>query len=233
MSTCPVCDNHTFDAFGKRENARCTKCGALERGRLAWLILKRLDVLKPGVRFLNFAPEPFMLFYGSQVIGDGYVACDYDPALYEKWGKPVRRVDICNDIAGMKPGEYDVLMHNHVLEHLPCDVCPALLNLNRLLAPGGVHLFSTPIMPNAWSVADLDPSLTPEQRRARFGQEDHVRLFGDQDFMDLLEQANMTGGLIDLRPIISEDELKDAEIPAHVFDTPNSHRVFVWRQPSD
>jgi hypothetical protein len=232
MSVCPVCAHTQFDAYGGRKDARCTGCGALERGRLSWLILERLDLLKPGVRILNLAPEPFMLCIGSKIFGDTYVASDYDPSAFSKWKQPIRKIDMCRDLLALEAGSFDVVMHNHVLEHLPCEISPVLQNLNRLVAPGGVHMFSTPIMPNVRTIADLDPSLSSEERRARFGQEDHMRLFGDLDFMDLIEVVGMRSGLIDLEPLISEQTLLDAAIPANVFKSANSHRVFVWRQSS-
>jgi len=228
---CPVCNSEKFDAYGGRPQARCMSCGALERGRLSWMILQKLDHLRPGVRMLNMAPEPFMLFLGAKAIGDSYMATDYDPELFSKWDKqPVAKLDMCSDLAGMTPESFDVVMHNHVLEHLPCDVSTVLANLNRLLAPGGVHLFSAPIQPNRGTEEDLDPGLTPEERTQRFGQEDHLRMFGDRDFMNIVERAMPLDKLVDMSELITREELETAALAADVFDSLNGNRVFVWRK---
>lgn len=227
---CPVCGSGEFKVYNDRENALCVKCGALERGRLAWMVLQALDMLRPDVKLLNIAPEPFMLFHGAEAIGQGYMAVDYDPELFAKWRKTIIKLDLCNDLAGMEPGQFDVIMHNHVLEHVGCDVTGVLANLNRLLVPGGVHLFSAPIMPDRSTEEDMDPALTPLERRRRFGQEDHLRIFGDRDFMDILARAMPTEHQVDLVPLIDPARLTQAALPADVLVSLNPHRVFVWRK---
>jgi hypothetical protein len=179
---------------------------------------------------LNLAPEPFMIFNGRHQIGDGYEGADYDPSLFAKWGQPIRRLDLCSDVYALPPNYYDVVMHNHVLEHVPCDVSRVLDGVNRTIKLGGYHLFSVPIRPNSDTVEDLDPTLTSEERRRRFGQEDHMRYFGDRDFERFLERANMKSGMINLRTLVSQEEIATAGIPLGVLDTINAHRVFVWRK---
>jgi hypothetical protein len=206
-------------------------CGALERGRLAWIVLEKLDLLKPGVRLLNCAPEPFMLRYGAERLGKGYLPTDYDPSLFAKWKVPIMQLDLCNP-QGLELASVQCIMHNHVLEHVPCSVVAVLRGLNRFISPGGYHLFSTPIMPGRATVEDLSPDLTPEEKLRRFGQDDHVRMFGSLDFASFIEGAGMLSGLVDLSALISEDELRHAGLDPNVFATYNSHRVFAWRQAS-
>lgn len=227
---CPVCGSDRFRSYNGREKAMCANCGAFERGRLAWMILNKLDLVKPATRILNLAPEPFMLCEKGRLFEAGYQAADYDPALFAKWGKPVMRLDLCNDLNSIPPGYFDVIMHNHVLEHVPCDVIAVLRGLNNAVVFGGYHLFSVPIKSGAVTVEDLSPLLTPADRLARFGQEDHMRFFGELDFLEYLENAEMTQGMMDLRTLISADECLSAAIPANVFETLNSNRVFVWRK---
>ncbi|QGM97583.1 hypothetical protein [Methylocystis parvus] len=208
----------------------CAKCGAFERGRLAWMALTRLNLARPGVRVLNLAPEPFMLCSKSRLFEGGYHAADYDPALFAKWGKPVMPLDLCSDLNNLPPGYYDVIMHNHVLEHVPCEVTTVLRGLNRAIIHGGYHLFSVPIKSNAITVEDLSSELTSAERLAAFGQEDHMRYFGDIDFLEFLKKAEMTDGMVDLSSLISSEECIAAGLPPDVFETLNSNRVFVWRK---
>lgn len=229
MVSCPVCGTSKFDSYGGREGARCMSCGALERGRLAWIVLGKLDLLKSDIRLLNCAPEPFMLKYGSERLGKGYLPSDYDPSLFAKWRVPIRQFDLCNP-KSLQAGSLDCIMHNHVLEHIPCNVVGALRALNQLIAPGGYHVFSTPIMPDRVMVEDMSPHLTPEERRRQFGQEDHLRMFGSLDFGNLIQEAGMMEGMVDLSALITRAELEDAGLSPHVFMTYNSHRIFAWRQ---
>ena len=70
---CPIC-NSTFNKFGPnglvvRENARCHKCGSLERHRLLWKYLdEKVNLFKSTkkVRMLHFAPENFIFNYFYQ-----------------------------------------------------------------------------------------------------------------------------------------------------------------------
>jgi len=232
MLSCPICANTTFDTYGGRVGARCMGCGSLERGRLAWLVLTKLDQLRPGVRLLNNAPEPFMLSFGAKRLCAGYTPADYDPSLFAKWNRKILQFDMCNP-QGFAPGSFDCIMHNHVLEHLPCDVVGALRGLNALVAPGGYHLFSAPIMPHRTTIEDFRPDLTPQERLRRFGQDDHVRMFGALDFMTFIERAGMMEGMIDLSPLISAAELEAAGLNPQVFETCNPHRIFAWRRAKE
>ena len=91
-------------------------------------------------------------------------------------------------------------------------------------------MFSAPIMPNRHTSEDLNPDLSPQDRRKRFGQEDHLRIFGELDFMELIEVAGMTEGMIDLSAAFDSDALLKARLNPAVFETCNPHRVFVWRK---
>lgn len=230
MPTCPVCHTDVFDTYGGRPNARCTGCGALERGRLAWLVLSKLGFLRSGVRMLNLAPEGFMLAYGAKQIGDGYVCTDVDPSLFAKWNRKVLKFDVCSDVDLFQPASFDIVMHNHVLEHVPCQVEGVMQRLHQLLVPGGVQIFSIPIMPERATVEDLNPSLSPETRRARFGQEDHLRMFGDQDVKGIIDRGFQGSEEVNVTNLFNSDVLKGAGIPEDALTTMSSHRIFAWRR---
>lgn len=86
--------------------------------------------------------------------------------------------------------EFDIIIANHVLEHIP-NLQKALSELRRVLKPTGQAIFMLPI--TALSKTD-DSSiefngrwvskLTKQDRKMRFGQHDHVRLFGT-DIVDI------------------------------------------------
>lgn len=230
QSVCPICYSTTFRDFNKREKACCAGCGAMERGRLAWVTLSRLGRLRFGVRFLNFAPEGFMLNIGSRIIGPNYEAADFSPELFGASAGRISKIDMCNDLGSLDQRSYDVVMHNHVLEHVPCHVPNVINQLNNLLKPGGLHVFSIPIFPNRSNEEDLSPELTSAERTRRFGQEDHMRLFG-RDFMDVLEEAGIASSLMDISQIATEHELNIWRIPLDAVQGASPHRVFVWQKP--
>lgn len=78
---------------------------------------------------------------------------------------------------GLPDDSYDVVICNHVLEHVD-DVMTALLEMKRIIRPGGFFICSFPVDPDI-DLVDEDKSVTSEEERLhRFGQSDHVRLFG-------------------------------------------------------
>ena len=87
--------------------------------------------------------------------------------------------DIKLDIqeTGLPSESYDVVICNHVLEHVD-DFRIALAEIWRILRKGGLLICSFPMDPKV-ELLDEDPSLTTiEERFRRFGQDDHKRVFG-------------------------------------------------------
>jgi ubiquinone/menaquinone biosynthesis C-methylase UbiE len=78
-------------------------------------------------------------------------------------------------------GAFDLVICNHVLEHVP-DLDRALTELHRVLRPGGVAVLQTPFASGRAETLE-DPAITSDRDRLKFyGQEDHVRLFGRDIF---------------------------------------------------
>ncbi len=86
------------------------------------------------------------------------------------------------------PSSFDIILCNHVMEHIPDDAL-ALSELHRVLKPGGWAILQVPIKGDE-TIEDTSP-LTPEERLARFGQRDHVRIYG-ADYRDRLANAGFT-----------------------------------------
>jgi len=76
---------------------------------------------------------------------------------------------------------FDLVVHNHVLEHLCCDILPVIAETVRTIRPGGYMFFSVPFregkLDDGWK-----ETLTDDEKISRFDQADHVRIFGTEDF---------------------------------------------------
>jgi len=126
-------------------------------------------MLKPGTAFLHVAPEPGLRELIAARVGNGYETCDIARRDVDY------RLDLQTQIVATH--KYDAIMINHVLEHVPDDAA-VLANLRRMLKPGGLCLITVP-MRAAGLLTDDDPAVTdPAERRRRFGQDDHLRIYG-------------------------------------------------------
>jgi SAM-dependent methyltransferase len=188
---CPVCHKSSSLFFDfsvppvpPRPDAECPHCGSLERHRLIILLLQHDGILKKkNLNILHFAPEAFLAdIFECNENGHNYISADLSRCDVKI------RMDIC-DIC-FKSDYFDLIICNHVLEHVDDDHL-ALLELCRVLSPGGVLILTIPQdsdMPTTFE----DKSVTSSSERERlFGQADHVRVYG-ADFVARLRNAALT-----------------------------------------
>ena len=230
MIECPICGCTELVEANGRPAALCKGCGAYERTRLMWLVLDQL--LEPRDRrdILHFAPERGLAARLSSLGGDGYRALDFEPAGFRIKDVEVERFDLCSDTRGLAGESVDLIVHSHVLEHVPCAVGAVVRNLNAALRPGGYHVFSVPIIGTSFE-EDLGDGVSDEERRRRFGQEDHVRRFGREDARAMF--TDMFGEDVHFTRLASlgADSLCGAGVPSAVLTEASSHTVFAWRKP--
>ena len=200
---CPCCSGR-FRAFlpggpERRPHARCPGCGSLERHRLVWLWLQRsTDLLRTPHRVLVVAPEAFLQEALRSRPHLDYLSVDLDSPL------AMRRMDLTR--LDLPDQSFDVVFCSHVLEHIPDDRV-AMRELRRVLRPGGWALLQTPVDLER-AVSDEDPAVTlPAERLRRFGQADHVRIYG-RDFFDRLRAAGWEIERIPFARRLGEEETR-------------------------
>lgn len=227
---CPICQGTEFEAFNGRNNARCTKCRSVERNRLMWMTLDRLGGFQPGKRVLHLAPELGLARKLTELSGEAYQGADLDVERYKSKFIKMRKLDLCTDLGEIPDASYDMILHSHVLEHVPCDVETVLREMDRILAPGGVHFLSVPIRGEK-TVEDLSPDLTDAERLARFGQEDHMRIFGSADLQALLTRVWGPGEhLVEPIQLFKRDDLRRAVIPTVAWQGISGHSIFHYKK---
>jgi SAM-dependent methyltransferase len=225
---CPICDGDAFKDFNGRRQVRCNGCGSLERGRHQWLVLQRSVQLRSGAVVGHFAPEAFFMDHFASLPEITYLAFDKFPEHYRHDRVAVRQLDLCTDLDTLPASAFDLIIHSHVLEHLPCAFEPVLVGMKRLLRPDGVMLFSVPIDSDV-TREGLDPATTRFERELRLRQGEHLRVFGKDDFPAILERLLGVDCLVRQGDILTEHELLAANIPIARKGQPTGKSVFLYR----
>ncbi len=167
----------------QRNNVLAPGTLSLERHRLLWLYLKNeTDFFSVPKKVLHFAPEQaFLKIFRNQKNLD-YTTTDLLSPLADV------KADICN--LPFKDDSYDVILCNHVLEHIPDDT-KAMTELYRVLKPGGMGIFQVPQDLSREKTFEDDSITDPKKRAEIFGQYDHVRVYG-RDYFDKLRSVGFT-----------------------------------------
>lgn len=162
-----------------RENVLSPSTLSLERHRLLWLWLEReTSFFSEPAKVLHFAPEQafYKRFRNSAHLE--YTTTDLNSPLADV------KADICN--LPFENNSYDIILCNHVLEHIPDDT-KAMQELYRVLKPGGMAILQIP-QDLTRELTFEDNSITDREERAKiFGQYDHVRIYGKDYFNKLRE----------------------------------------------
>ena len=203
---CPCCGG-TFITFlpaglQKRANARCIRCGSLERHRSLWLFFREQELLfKHSLRLLHVAPERLFYHKFSRLKNIDYHPVDLNPDKY-RYGPKTRRMDVT--ALDYPDASFDVIICNHVLEHIREDR-RAMGEMFRVLKPGGWAVLNVPVQMKRAATYE-DPSVNdPQQQTELFGQPDHVRVYG-KDYVDRLQTAGFRVDILDFNKKFSQGD---------------------------
>lgn len=188
---------------------------SLERHRLLWLYLRDYTSLftKPH-RVLHVAPEQAFLSRFKAMSQLEYVTTDLESPIADV------RADICH--LPFEANSFDVILCNHVLEHIPDDR-KAMEELYRVMKPGGWGVFQVPLERQRTNTFE-DDSITNKEERARiFGQYDHVRVYGLDYYLRLKEVG------FDTEEIYLQENLEATIVKRYALDP--DERIPVVRKP--
>ena len=185
---CIICKNSSKFTAGPngREDASCLICESLERHRSFFLINEVISAYIINYRvvgkIIEVAPSKVSKVIFSNY-GSNYESFDINPSTD---GREVDFIaDICNiPLPNDSVSEFIAL---HVLEHVPSDLL-AFKEISRVLAPGGVCILQVPLA--KYPQVTLEEVIEEDSVRIeRYGQVDHVRLYGE----DILQRMQANG----------------------------------------
>jgi SAM-dependent methyltransferase len=206
---CPVCEGHfrKFLPYGyvkARENALCPRCLSLERHRLLWLYLKnRTRFFSDSLSVLHVAPEQCFYKRFRKLKNLSYVTADLE--------SPIADVKMDIQQIPFPENKFDVVICNHVLEHVPDDR-KAITEIFRVLKRGGFAIMQVPTAYDMEKTIE-DPSITdPAERQRLFHQHDHFRLYG-KDYLERVMAAGFVTGEQNYLLTIPEDQRSKFRLP--------------------
>lgn len=177
-------DNSTFRKFlpygylKQRMNVLSPSTLSLERHRLLWLFLENeTDFFTKPLKLLHFAPEQAFFKHFKTLKNIDYTTTDLNSPLADV------KADICD--LPFKSQSFDVVLCNHVLEHIPDDI-QALKEIFRILKKGGWAVLQIPQDLDRDKTFEDNSITAPKERSKIFGQYDHVRVYG-LDYFDKLK----------------------------------------------
>lgn len=215
---CNICGN-TFNAFLKyhggnknipefrkrlqlidsdRDNFGCPYCPSYDRERHLFLFFDKLDFWKnfTSSKILHFAPEKNLSEKIQSLDPLQYIKADFVPRE-----KDIKKIDATS--IPFSNDSFDMIICNHVLEHIP-QYLKAIGEIHRVLKPNGIAILQTPyskILKNNFEDENIN---TDEQRLFFYGENDHFRIFGEENFFNDLKRAGLKLEVIRNRDLFNE-----------------------------
>lgn len=182
----------------QRDNALSPGTLSLERHRLLWLYLNNeTNFFSKTLKVLHVAPEQcfYKLFKNLKKVN--YTTFDLNSPLADIKG------DICN--LPFKENSFDFILCNHVLEHINDDN-KAMKELYRVLNKNGTAILQVPINQKSSKTLEDSSIVDKKERIEKFGQYDHIRLYG-LDYFKKLESIGFK-----VNPLKYSKEFTEGEI---------------------
>lgn len=205
---CPVCDekvshfnrlpDYFFELLDKYQNIHsifnfetinilkysCPNCGSADKDRLYAIFLKKkfseIDH-SHKYKIIDFAPSK-----GLATLIKNFNFLDYRSADLFMEGVD-DKVDLTNLII-YKDESVDFFLCSHILEHIHDDV-KAIKELYRVIKNGGWGILMVPISLSLKAIYENPEIITEEDRWKHFGQNDHVRVYSKQGFIDRIKSV--------------------------------------------
>jgi phosphoglycolate phosphatase len=182
----------------------------------------------PNFKILHLAPERGIYNRLKNIISpENYVTADFDPSRYGF--SRARKIDL-TQMDEWKSNEFDLIIHIHVMEHVPCNLAYSFFHLHRMLKDGGKHMFIIPILDGVYD--ECFDKISDEERTLRFGQYDHVRKFGRDGLLMTLGKFINLPDSFDATNDFSEELLLNSNIPKPYWKGMHGGTVFTLEKDS-
>ncbi len=220
-------DKYQIVAMGVNPHYRCPRCNSSDKERLVWKYLTtHTDILTATrpLSVLHVAPEKNTQKKVRSRPNIRYVAGDmfkgaakYTPEHYGG----ATYLDVIN-IPQFGDGTFDLIICNHVLEHVLDDI-KGMGEIYRTLKKGGFAILQVPVSRIIENSIEDATAITEEERTEKFGQSDHVRIYAEKDYLSRLASIGFLVEVIPCESLFSESE-------ADLWGVNHKENIYVVRK---
>lgn len=182
------------------DNFMCHFCGSNDRTRHLFMFFDKIGLWEKfgNASVLHFAPEVTIAEKIKSLKPASYAMGDLYPNKEE-----YQKIDVTQ--IPFQDASIDILICNHVLEHVP-DYKKAFKEIYRVLRVGGFAILQTPyseLLDQNFEDRNID---TDARRLFFYGQEDHVRFFSKKQFFHDLEETGFTLQFVNHADLFTDEE---------------------------
>ncbi len=234
---CNICHfkGNVFESDSWHKFTICPNCWSSVRQRLLWAMLNwssewNLTALVKGKTLLHFAPDQCITKKIKDIAGV-YKTADFLAAGYVQ---SYPDIDYNLDISEMPTignDEYDCLIACDVLEHVYDDK-KAIDEMYRVLKLGGYCILTVPQKDHLEKTYEDKKIVHPAERKEKFGQEDHVRIYGS-DFIQLMKNGGFETYQVDEKIFDAKKRVRHVLFPPVLSDHPlatNHRKIFIGQK---
>jgi len=182
----PIISEKGITGAGLR-SAVCMKCGSNDRERLIYAYLfneLKINRNPDEHKILHIAPEPNLAKQLSQL---NLLKYDRGDLFMPGYTYPINVKNMDITALNQPEGQYDIVICNHVLEHVKNDK-KAMSEIYRVLSYSGLAILQVPLA-TKMSETYEDSSITESlEREKHYTRHDHLRLYG-MDYEEKLKEA--------------------------------------------
>ena len=183
-------------SFYNSDDKICPSCGALSRSRALGVYVKK-NFKDQSRKILDFSPHRSLNDFFKSIF-ENYISSDFENQFYAQKSYDITQINEADQ-------SFDLIICFHVLEHVLEDK-KAFKELNRVLKSDGHLLIQVPLKKG--ETYQDNSIISKEGRLKAFGQEDHVRIYGEDSLQLILKESGFTANPIDIVKEYNREEKK-------------------------
>ena len=199
-TTCLICSAKSKKfipiSFYNSNDKICPNCGSLSRSRALGEYVRK-NFKNQSQNILDFSPHRSLNNFFKSIF-ENYISSDFENQFYAQKNYDITKINEADQ-------SFDLIICFHVLEHIIEDK-KAIKELNRVLKNDGHLLIQVPLKKG---ITYQDNSIISKEGRLKaFGQEDHVRIYGEDSLPLILNENGFSAKPIDIVKEYNSEEKK-------------------------